>query len=207
MPPCCMMRGRSRSPGPGSARLRSFRRERGRDPSMDAPIMPPRPKGRTTVLNHLRSRGSQRERTFPLARWTRLNTSRQTEATIGTIMMPTISPATKKDAVEGRRRRALKIGMNDRWVNDPGVSAGDLRLEHLQRPEPEDDARDGSTEVDERNQETTALSGAYSVRNSAVPMAIGTPRITAINDDDDGAVHLSGSTVNGTACAGCRSPR
>ncbi len=66
--------------------------------------MPPRPKGSTTVLiiwDRVAPRASAPSLSPGGAR---LNTSRQTEATMGTIISPTTSPATKNDPLNGGAR-------------------------------------------------------------------------------------------------------
>ena len=81
---------------------------------MTAPIMPPRPKGRTTVriiCQRLAPRARAASRSPAGARE---NTSRQMEATMGTIMSPTTRPAMKIEALSGGLA-TWKKGMKARW--------------------------------------------------------------------------------------------
>ena len=83
-------------------------------PSMTAPIIPPRPKGRTTVriiCHRLAPRARAASRSPAGASE---KTSREMEATMGTIISPTTRPAMKSEALSGGLT-TLKKGMNDRW--------------------------------------------------------------------------------------------
>ena len=82
-------------------------------PSMTAPIIPPRPKGSTTVriiCQRLAPRARAASRSPAGASE---NTSRLIDATMGTIISPTTNPARKIDALRGGLS-TLKKGMNDR---------------------------------------------------------------------------------------------
>ena len=68
---------------------------------MTAPIIPPRPKGSTTarIICHRLAPSARAASRSPAG--ASENTSRQIEATIGTIMIPTTRPAMKSEALSG----------------------------------------------------------------------------------------------------------
>ena len=90
--------------------------------------MPPRPKGRTTdriICHRLAPRARAASRSPAGARE---KTSRQIDATMGTIMIPTTSPAMKIEALSGGLT-TLKKGMKATWresqvLNPTTLSAG-----------------------------------------------------------------------------------
>ena len=100
-------------------------------PSMTAPMIPPRPKGMTTgriICHRLAPRARAASRSPAGARE---KTSRQIEVTIGTIMIPTTSPAMKIEPLNGGLT-TLKNGKKARWRESQVLTPTTLfgELEH-----------------------------------------------------------------------------
>ncbi len=136
--------------------------------------MPPRPKGRTTVriiCQRLAPRASAASRSPAGASE---KTSRQIEATIGTIMMPTTRPAMRIEALRGGLE-TLKKGMNAAWRDSHVLKPTTFgwSSKNAQSPKMIDGIAAARSIMAMRVRRD--LRGAYSLRKSAVQMAVGAP--------------------------------
>ena len=147
-------------------------------PSMMAPIMPPRPKGSTTVRIICQRLAPSARAASRSPAGARENTSRQMDATIGTIMMPTTRPAMKIDALSGGLV-TLKNGMNDAWRDSQVLSPTTLPWSSKKAHRPKMMLGMAAARSIRAMNDRREPIGAYSLRKRAVQMATGAPTIMA----------------------------
>ena len=80
-------------------------------------------------------------------------------------------------------------------MHDPRIRSGDLGLELLERPEPEDDAGDRRAQVDEGDQEPASLWRGVFGQEQRRPDGDRNAEDHRDHGDHDGAVHLRRRTV------------
>ena len=96
---------------------------------------------------------------------------------MGTIMRATTSPAMKNDALYGGFE-AWKIGMKPRWRTIHEVVPTISGCSSWRAQSPKMMLGIAAPRSTMATRAARVLMGAYSVRNSAVPMATGTPKMT-----------------------------
>ncbi len=103
------------------------------EPEHDRADHAPPPEGEDDGADHLPAAGAQGEGGLALPGGASEKTSRLIEATMGTIIRPTTSPAMKSEALSGGLS-TLKNGMNAQVPRQPGAEADHVGLTARRRP-------------------------------------------------------------------------